>query len=217
MPLFYQVVSFNHPTKLFNFYVYASALPWLELVWLTSNQPVWLKQKKHEQSQTNSYWESTGRSNMIVHFFYCKNCRPLLGLLNLLSQYKLGAHNSMRPILLLLNSYQICWILPCAWYKRRVCWNLLTCLMSYGALFCFPGNFTIQNLVFFFIALLLATVKAFGKNMADSWVAHDIFHSSIAYQRDQTVKIGLLSLDKCSSPWTYSPTTSGTIAHIMAK
>lgn len=179
-------------------------------------------------AQTKETWTESNKQLLRIHwqvkydcsfiiwslFFYCKNCRPLLGLLNLLIQYMLAAHNSIRPILLLLNSYQICWILPCEWFKRRVRWNLLTCLMGYGALF----SRQFHNPKFgFFIALLLATVKAFGKNMADSWVAHDIFHSSIAYQRDQTVKIGLLSLDKCSSPWTYSPTTSGTIAHIMAK
>lgn len=184
-------------------------------------------------AQTKETWTESNKQLLRIHwqvkydcsfiiwslFFYCKNCRPLLGLLNLLSQYMLAAHNSIRPILLLLISYQICWILPCAWYKvtNAESAESLNMLNELWGFVLFSRQFHNPKFGFFFIALLLATVKAFGKNMADSWVAHDIFHSSIAYQRDQTVKIGLLSLDKCSSPWTYSPTTSGTIAHIMAK
>lgn len=82
-------------------------------------------------AQTKETWTESNKQLLRIHwqvkydcsfiiwslFFYCKNCRPLLGLLNLLIQYMLAAHNSIRPILLLLNSYQICWILPCAWYK----------------------------------------------------------------------------------------------------
>lgn len=143
MPLFYQVVSFNHPTKLFNFYVYASALPWLELVWLTSNQPVWLKQKKHEQSQTNSYWESTGRSNMIVHLSYdhssftAKIAGPCWVF------WTFWANTSSEPITQWDPYYYYSTVTRFAEFCRvrdtklqtQSPLNLLTCLMSYGALF----------------------------------------------------------------------------------
>lgn len=129
-------------------------------------------------AQTKETWTESNKQLLRIHrqvkcdcsfiiwslFFYCKNCRPLLGLLNLLSQYMLAAHNSIRPILLLLNSYQICWILPCAWYKRRARWNLLTCLMSYGALF--SGQFHNPKFGFF----LLPCCWLLWKHLAKTWL-----------------------------------------------
>lgn len=73
--------------------------------------------------------------------------------------------------------------------------------MSYGALF----SWQFHNPKFgFFIALLLATVKAFGKNMGDFWVAHDIFHC---------VSEGLKSEDRS----TFSRQMQQSLAHIIAK